>query len=76
MQPPSSYRQGEHQSPEPQHHQPKAPDDPVAEAEAALKKLKEHPDDKQAADALEQALKRLKERTKPEGQTGNPEKKP
>ena len=48
----------------PQH---KAADDPVAEAEAALKKLKEHPDDNQAANALEQALKRLKERAKQEG---------
>jgi RNA polymerase sigma factor (sigma-70 family) len=50
--------------------------DPLAEAEAALKKLKEHPDDKQAAEALEQALQRLKEQRKPEGQTGNPAKKP
>jgi hypothetical protein len=38
--------------------------DPLVEAEAALKKLKEHPDDKQAADALEKALKQLKERAK------------
>jgi RNA polymerase sigma-70 factor (ECF subfamily) len=42
--------------------------DPLAEAEAALKRLRQHPDDKQAADALEQALKRLKEREKPERQ--------
>jgi RNA polymerase sigma factor (sigma-70 family) len=48
--------------------------DPLAEAEAALKKLKERPDDKQAADALEQALQRLKERKKPEGAAGNPQK--
>jgi RNA polymerase sigma factor (sigma-70 family) len=48
--------------------------DPRAEAEAALKKLKQHPDDKQAAEALEKALKRLKERAQPQGQTGNPEK--
>jgi hypothetical protein len=41
--------------------------DPLAEAEAALKKLRANPDDRQAADALEQALKRLKERKKPEG---------
>jgi RNA polymerase sigma factor (sigma-70 family) len=62
--------------------------DPLAEAEAALKKLKERPDDKQAADALEKALQRLKERAnterrewqqqrlkeqpKPEGQPENP----
>jgi RNA polymerase sigma factor (sigma-70 family) len=48
--------------------------DPLADAEAALKKLREHPDDKQAADALEQALKRLKERAKPEGGTEKPQK--
>jgi RNA polymerase sigma factor (sigma-70 family) len=51
--------------------------DPLAEAEAALQKLRADPNDKQAADALEKALGRLKERrAKPEGQTGNPEKKP
>jgi RNA polymerase sigma factor (sigma-70 family) len=38
--------------------------DPLAEAEAALKKLREHPDDKQAADALEKAVQRLKEQSK------------
>jgi hypothetical protein len=41
--------------------------DPLAEAEAALKKLRQKPDDEQAADALEKALQRLKERKKPEG---------
>jgi RNA polymerase sigma factor (sigma-70 family) len=35
---------------------------PLAEAEAALKKLRTNPSDKQAADALERALKRLKAR--------------
>ena len=40
--------------------------DPLAEAEAALKKLKEHPDDKHATEVLEHALQRLKERAKPE----------
>jgi flagellar motility protein MotE (MotC chaperone) len=50
-------------------------DDPLAEAEAALKKLKENPDNKEAADALEKALQRLKERKKPEGATGNPQAK-
>jgi RNA polymerase sigma factor (sigma-70 family) len=40
--------------------------DPLAEAEAALKKLRQDAGDKQAADALEKALKRLKERAKPE----------
>jgi hypothetical protein len=49
--------------------------DPLAEAEAALKRLRERPDDKQAADALERALQRLKERAKPEGQPGNLPKK-
>jgi RNA polymerase sigma factor (sigma-70 family) len=49
------------------------PADLLAEAEAALKKLKERPDDKQAVNALEEALKQLKERTKPEGQP-NPAK--
>ena len=44
---------------------PKAPADPVSEAEAALKKLRENPGDKQATEALERALKRLKEREKP-----------
>jgi RNA polymerase sigma factor (sigma-70 family) len=53
---------------------PPVADDPLAEAEAALKKLRERPDDKQAADALEQALKRLKELKKSEGQTENPAK--
>jgi hypothetical protein len=52
---------------------PKAAD-PLAEAEAALKKLRERPDDKQAADVLEQALKRLKERAKPDGQPESPKK--
>jgi hypothetical protein len=50
--------------------------DPLAEAEAALKKLKERPDDKQAAEALEWAVQRLKERAKPEGQPDSPAKKP
>jgi len=39
-----------------------AADDPLADAEAALKKLRRQPDDKDAADALEDALKRLKAR--------------
>jgi hypothetical protein len=41
------------------------PSDPVADAEAALKKLRQDPTDKRAADELERALKRLKEREKP-----------
>jgi RNA polymerase sigma factor (sigma-70 family) len=39
--------------------------DPLTEAEAALKQLRRDPTDKQAAEALERALKRLKEREKP-----------
>jgi hypothetical protein len=39
--------------------------DPVTDAEAALKMLRQDPTDKQAADELERALKRLKEREKP-----------
>jgi hypothetical protein len=38
--------------------------DPVADAEAALKKLRQDPTDRQAADELERALKRLKDREK------------
>jgi RNA polymerase sigma factor (sigma-70 family) len=38
--------------------------DPLSEAEAALKKLRERPDDKQAAEALEKAAQRLKEQPK------------
>jgi hypothetical protein len=54
---------------------PAEPADPLAEAEAALKRLREYPKDQQAADALEKALQRLKERSKHEGeQTGNPKK--
>jgi RNA polymerase sigma factor (sigma-70 family) len=41
------------------------PSDPVADAEAALKKLRQDPSDKQATDELERALKRLKERERP-----------
>jgi RNA polymerase sigma factor (sigma-70 family) len=51
---------------------PAEPADPLAEAEAALKKLRQKPDDKQVADALEKALKRLKERKKLDGDTGTP----
>jgi len=55
---------------------PKGAADPLADAEAALKKLRQNPNDRQAADALEQALKRLKEQRKPDGATGsgNPRK--
>ena len=46
---------------------PREAADSLAEAEAALKQLRQNPDSKQAADALERALRRLKERPKPEG---------
>jgi RNA polymerase sigma factor (sigma-70 family) len=39
--------------------------DALAQAEAALKKLRANPNDEQAADALERALKQMKERVKP-----------
>jgi RNA polymerase sigma factor (sigma-70 family) len=39
--------------------------DPLADAEAALKKLRQNPNNKQATEALEQAVKRLKEQRKP-----------
>jgi len=49
------------------------PYDAFAEAEAALKKLRENPRDKGAAKALEQATQRLKARTETEGtRTNNP----
>ena len=38
--------------------------DPVSDAEAALKKLRANPHDKRATEALERALKRLKEQEK------------
>jgi RNA polymerase sigma factor (sigma-70 family) len=56
----------------------KAPPDPLAEAEAALKALRDTHDpeaQRRAADALEKALERLKERGKPQGTTGNPQAK-
>jgi hypothetical protein len=39
----------------------KGPADPLAGAEEALKRLRANPNDKQAAEVLERALKRLKE---------------
>jgi RNA polymerase sigma factor (sigma-70 family) len=48
---------------------------PLEEAEAALKKLREAPGDKEALAKLEQALRRLKEAAaKAEGRPGQPEK--
>jgi hypothetical protein len=50
--------------------------DPLADAEAALKKLRANPNDKEAADALDRALQRLKEREQkrntPPGKGGEP----
>jgi hypothetical protein len=51
---------------------PKKANDPLAQAEAALKKLRANPSDKQAADALERALQRLKEREKRQGIHNHP----
>jgi RNA polymerase sigma factor (sigma-70 family) len=51
------------------------PYDVFAEAEAALKKLHANPRDKQAAEALEQATRRLKARTEVEGTGTNGPKK-
>ncbi|MGH7224183.1 MAG: hypothetical protein ACRELF_13210, partial [Gemmataceae bacterium] len=42
-----------------------AAEGPIAEAEAALRKLRANPNDKQAAEELERALQRLKARDKP-----------
>jgi hypothetical protein len=52
---------------------PSRRDDPLTEAEAALKKLRQDPTDKQAADVLEKALQRLKEREKPKDAQPNRE---
>jgi hypothetical protein len=43
---------------------PEAAADPLAEAEAALKKLRRDPSDKDATEALERALHRLKVKEK------------
>jgi RNA polymerase sigma factor (sigma-70 family) len=43
----------------------KAPADPLAELEDAVKRLRKNPNDKRAAEALDRALRRLKERPKP-----------
>jgi hypothetical protein len=40
---------------------PEPAKDPLAQAEAALKKLRANPSDKEAADSLERALQRIKE---------------
>jgi RNA polymerase sigma factor (sigma-70 family) len=47
----------------------KAAADPLAELEDAVKRLRKNPKDKQAAEALDRALRRLKERKVPDGDT-------
>jgi hypothetical protein len=50
----------------------KTVDDPLGDAEAAIKKLRANPSDKDAAEALERALKRLKARTSVEPRPSEP----
>jgi RNA polymerase sigma factor (sigma-70 family) len=47
----------------------KAAPDPLAELEDAVNRLRKDPNDKQAAEALDRALRRLKERKVPDGGT-------
>jgi hypothetical protein len=47
--------------------------DAFAEAEAALRKLRQNPSDKQAAEALEKATQRIKARTKGESKSKSPD---
>jgi RNA polymerase sigma factor (sigma-70 family) len=49
-------------------------DDLMAQVQAILKKLREHPGDKQAADALDRALQQLKERAKERSPNKDPQK--
>jgi RNA polymerase sigma-70 factor (ECF subfamily) len=49
---------------------------PLAQAEAALKKLRTNPSDKQAVDALERALKQLKGRAESRGKDQPPKLQP
>ena len=56
---------------------PETVDDPLGDAQEALKKLRKNPNDKQAAEALERAMKWLKEREKPGVPGGaDPERNP
>jgi RNA polymerase sigma factor (sigma-70 family) len=50
------------------------PPDPLADLEDAVKRLRKSPDDKKAAEALDRALRRLKERPKPNGAPGELQK--
>jgi RNA polymerase sigma factor (sigma-70 family) len=52
----------------------KTTEDPLKEAQEALKKLKTNPDDKDAAQAVERALKWIKEREKPKTNSGGEKK--
>jgi hypothetical protein len=52
---------------DPAQQQPKRVNDALTAAEEALKKLRQQPNDKQAADQLEKALQRLKEPARPAG---------
>jgi RNA polymerase sigma factor (sigma-70 family) len=49
---------------------PKAPDDPLADAEKALKELRQRPDNKQAAEALKRAVEQLEKQPKPKENPG------
>jgi RNA polymerase sigma factor (sigma-70 family) len=51
-----------------------AAEDPLAVADEALKQLHANPDDKQAADALEKALQRLRDRRRPDAGAEKPQK--
>jgi RNA polymerase sigma factor (sigma-70 family) len=62
--PPTFRGAGQEMRLDPQQGGSSRPSDPVRDAEAALKKLRQDPTDKQAADELERALKRLKDREK------------
>ena len=55
---------------QPQGTKPKAPADPLADAEKALKELRQRPDNKQAADALKRAVEQLEKQPKPKDNPG------
>jgi RNA polymerase sigma factor (sigma-70 family) len=46
------------------------PTDPLADAEKALKQLRQNPNDQQAAEALQRATQKLRERAKPKAPAG------
>jgi hypothetical protein len=49
---------------QPQGAKPRAPADPLADAEKAIKELRQHPGNKQATEQLERALQALKGKSK------------